>query len=63
MVMANLKNFKQLSLIAYIANFMVLLALTSVYVDGIYTMTFREAPLEIKYFDYRGIPTFIALVG
>ncbi len=26
-------------------------------------MVFRDNPIDIKYFDYQGIPTFVALLG
>ena len=63
LVMANLKNFKQLSLISYIANFTVVLALTSIYIDGAFTLTYKETPTEIKYFDIGSLPSFVALVA
>lgn len=56
MLMATLKNFKQLSLISYIANFTVILALVAICIDGTYIITFRTSVPEIKYFDFNRFP-------
>lgn len=52
LLMANIKNYKQLSLISYIANVTVLVAIASVCVDGTYTMIFRDVSLDVKYFEF-----------
>eukprot|EP00347_Sterkiella_histriomuscorum_P016160 403354253 len=62
-LMALLKNFKQLSLISYIANCTVVLAFVAVCVDSAYVIGFRSTPQDIKYFELSNYPQFLSLIS
>jgi hypothetical protein len=64
-LLAQLKNFKQISLIALLANIGVVLALIAIQVDSAYLVAYREvSPPEFKYYvDWYKVPQFVARVS